>query len=314
MSLTRFAKFAWATLAVNVLVVLWGAFVRATGSGAGCGAHWPVCNGQVIPQSPAIATIIEFTHRLSSGVALLFVLTLFIWAFRAYPKRSLVRRGAALAMFFIVTEALVGAGVVLFRWVAGDASVARVYSMSVHLINTFLLLGTIALTAYWASGGSAVRLRRQGVAAWLVLAGLLAMMFLGVSGAIIALGDTLVLTFSMTPAQSPLVAELVSLRIYHPLIAVGVSLYLMLMARLLANLRPGERTQRLSLAVVLLCVIQLLAGVIDVALQAPVWMQLVHLLTADLLWLAVVLLSASSLAVDSRRAEQVRWKQVFSLG
>ena len=314
MSLTRFAKFAWVTLAVNLVVVLWGAFVRATGSGAGCGAHWPVCNGQVIPQAPAIATIIEFTHRLSSGVALIFVLIMFVWAFRAFPRRSPVRRGAALSMFFIVTEALVGAGLVLFRWVAGDDSVARVYSMSVHLINTFLLLAAIALTAYWASGGSAVRVRGQGAAAWLALVGLLAMVFLGVSGAIIALGDTLVLTIGLTPEESPLVAQLVSLRIYHPLIAVGVSLYLMVMARLLANLRPSARTQRLSLAVILLCVVQLLAGVINVALQAPVWMQLIHLLTADLLWLAVVLLSASSLAVDAPRAEQIRWKQVFSLG
>lgn len=314
MSLTRFARFAWATLAVNLLVVLWGAFVRATGSGAGCGAHWPVCNGQVIPQAPAVATIIEFTHRLSSGVALLFVLILFVWAFRAYPRRSLVRRGAGLSMFFIITEALVGAGLVLFRWVAGDDSVARVYSMSVHLINTFLLLATIALTAYWASGGPGLRLRGQGAVVWLALAGLVAMVFLGVSGAIIALGDTLVLTIGLTPEESPLVAELVSLRIYHPMIAVAVSLYLMLMARLLANLRPSERTQRLSLAVIVLCVVQLLVGVVNVALQAPVWMQLVHLLTADLLWLAVVLLSASSLAVDAPRTERVRWKQVFSLG
>ncbi len=322
MSLTRFAKFAWATLAVNLVVVLWGAFVRATGSGAGCGAHWPVCNGQVIPQAPATATIIEFTHRLSSGVALVFVLIMFVWAFRAFPRRSLVRCGAALSMILIITEALVGAGLVLFRWVAGDDSVARVYSMSVHLINTFLLLAAITLTANWASGwavagasgGPAVQIRKQGAVAWLALVGLFAMMFLGVSGAIIALGDTLVLTIGLTPEESSLVAQLVSLRIYHPLIAVVVSVYLMLMARILANLRPGDLTQRLSLAVILLCVAQLLGGVINVALQAPVWMQLVHLLTADLLWLAVVLLAASSLAVDAQRAEQIRWKRVFSLG
>ncbi len=314
MTLTRYAKFAWVALAVNLLVVLWGAFVRATGSGAGCGAHWPVCNGQVIPQAPAVATIIEFTHRLSSGVALLFVLILFIWGFRSHPRGSLVRRGAALAMFFIITEALVGAGLVLFRWVAGNDSIARVYSMSVHLINTFLLLAAITLTAYWASGGSGVRLRGQGSVLWLTLLGILAMIFLGVSGAIIALGDTLVLTFAMTPEQSPLVAQLVGLRIYHPLIAVVVSLYLILLARILANLRPGALVERVSLAVILLCFAQLLAGVINVALQAPVWMQLVHLLIADLLWLAVVLLAASSLAVDAPRAERLRWKQVFSLG
>ena len=110
MNLTRFAKYAWGTLAYNVAVVVWGAYVRATGSGAGCGKHWPTCQGAVIPRAPQIETLVEFSHRLTSGLAFLAVLGLFVWAWRAYPKKHIVRTGAALSMGFILLESLVGAG------------------------------------------------------------------------------------------------------------------------------------------------------------------------------------------------------------
>jgi heme A synthase len=94
-------------------VILWGAFVRATGSGAGCGSHWPLCNGELVPRAPQVETVIEFIHRATSGLAFLLVLGLFVLAWRVYPKGDLVRRAAALSFLFIVTEALVGAGLVL---------------------------------------------------------------------------------------------------------------------------------------------------------------------------------------------------------
>ncbi len=82
---TRFARYAWSALAFHLGVILWGAFVRASGSGAGCGQHWPLCNGQVVPGTPLTATIIEFTHRLTSGIAVVSVLVLVVWAFRGFP-------------------------------------------------------------------------------------------------------------------------------------------------------------------------------------------------------------------------------------
>src|SRR6266540_6286398 len=108
MKLDRFAKYAWFALAFNLLVIVWGAFVRASGSGAGCGSHWPLCNGEVVPVNPSIERVIEFTHRGMSGVALLLVLGMVIWAFRAYPPGR-VRRGAVASMIFILIEALIGA-------------------------------------------------------------------------------------------------------------------------------------------------------------------------------------------------------------
>src|SRR5690606_29028870 len=160
--LSRFAAFAWGVLAYNLLVVLWGAWVRVTGSGAGCGSHWPLCNGEVVPRSAGVETLVEFTHRLTSGVALLAVVALLLWAVRAYPAGHPVRRGARLSMGFMILEALVGGGLVLLELVADNASMARAYWMVAHLVNPFLLLGVLALTAWWAWGGAEVRLRGQG--------------------------------------------------------------------------------------------------------------------------------------------------------
>src|ERR1700720_4900598 len=91
-------KFAWAVVSYNVLVILWGALVRATGSGAGCGNHWPLCNGQVIPLSPRIDTIIEFTHRCMTGGSTFLVLGLLIWTFRGTLKGQAARTLAVVSM------------------------------------------------------------------------------------------------------------------------------------------------------------------------------------------------------------------------
>ena len=147
------ARFAWALLGYEILVVAWGAYVRATGSGAGCGRHWPTCNGEILPRAPRIETLIEMSHRLSSGGALIGTLVLFVWAVRVYPRGHRVRRGAGVTTLLMVAEALIGAALVLFELVAHDASMKRALSISLHLINTFLLLASTATTAWWASGG-----------------------------------------------------------------------------------------------------------------------------------------------------------------
>jgi heme A synthase len=300
-NLTRFAKYAWAVLAYNIGVILWGAYVRATGSGAGCGGHWPLCNGQVIPVSPQAATLIEFSHRVSSGVTLLAVLGLAIWAFRTYPKGHPARLGAGLATFFTLTEALVGAGLVVFQLVAQNASALRAASVAVHLTNTFLLLASLTLTALWASGGRPVRLQGQGWAAWWLGLGLVGVLLLGVSGAISALGDTLFPSSSLVEGLrqdfSPTAQFMIRLRVFHPFIAVSVGILVIFVAYSLSSARPDERPRR-SMAVALagLVAVQWLAGVTNVALLAPVWMQLLHLLLADLVWIMLVLLAATVLA------------------
>jgi signal transduction histidine kinase len=298
--LDRFAGFCWATLAFNVLVVLWGAFVRATGSGAGCGSHWPRCNGVVVPRVEETATLIEFAHRLSSGVALLLVVVMWVWARRARPRGHPARGGALASLALILVEAALGAGLVLFGLVADNASPARAAAMSAHLVNTFLLLGALTLTAWWASGGAPLRLHRRDPVAGLLLGGAAGVLLVGVSGAIAALGDTLFPATSFAEGVrqelEPGAHLLLRLRVLHPLIAVGVGVYLCVAAGTIASLRPSPTTRRLARTLVVLFVVQVAGGIANVLLLAPVWMQLVHLLLADAVWLCLVLLGAAALA------------------
>jgi heme A synthase len=289
-------------------VILWGAYVRASGSGAGCGAHWPLCNGEVIPRSPSVATLIEYSHRLTSGLALVAVVWLLAWTRRAVAATHPARTGAWLSLIFILTEAAVGAGLVLFELVADNATMARAMFMAAHLVNTFLLVAALTLTAWWLSGGSPVApARRPGVAvAWAALAG--GLLLSGMSGAVAALGDTLYPPAShaegLAQTLSPTSHVLLRLRALHPVIAVTAGVLLMLIAPRLA---PGADAgaQRVGRATLLLAAVQMLGGLANVLLLAPVWMQIVHLLVADLLWIAFVLLGATALAeratADARR-------------
>jgi heme A synthase len=222
------------------------------------------------------------------------------WALRLFPKGDIVRKGAFFSTLFIITEGLVGAGLVLFELVAHNASITRAVSMAVHLVNTFLLLAAVALTAWWAGGGKPVRLRGQGKVGWLVLGGVLFMVILGASGAVTALGDTLFPAGTLTEGISqdflPTAHFLVRLRIYHPIIAILAGIYLVLAGSYIERERPGVETLILSKAVKIIFAVQLLAGFVNVLLLAPEWMQVVHLLLADLLWIAVVLLGATALS------------------
>lgn len=298
----RFSRYAWGVLAWLLLVILWGAFVRATGSGAGCGSHWPLCNGVVLPQSPAVETLIELSHRLTSALAGLLVIGLLLWAFRAFPKGHRVRKGATWTMVFILTEGLIGAVIVLYEWVAHDASMARVLSMVLHLCNTFTLVAALTLTAWWAAGGPPVRV--QGRRSLLI--GTLVALLLGVAmlGAVTALGDTLFRAtshaegFAQTFSDTSHLA--VRLRVLHPLLAVLTGVVLFATVRVLgAGQAADAPARRLGGLLEILYLGQVLMGVVNVYLLAPVWMQLLHLLLADVLWIFFVLFAATVLAVPA---------------
>jgi heme A synthase len=303
MKLGRFAIYAWAVLAYNLLVILWGAYVRASRSGAGCGSHWPLCNGEVVPLAPPVATLIEFSHRMTTGLAGLLVIGLVVGAFRAFPRGSSVRLGAALSLAFILIEGLVGALQVLLGLTADNASVGRAVVGSIHLANTFLMLAAMTLTAWWAGGGASLQLRRQGLLGWVFAVGLLGVLLVGATGAITALGDTLFPSDSLADGlQADFSAGahfLIQLRVIHPILAVLVGVYSIVAGRLAAAWRPSMATRRLSWALVALFGAQLLIGVVNVALLAPIFMQIIHLFMADLVWVALVLASAAALGAPA---------------
>jgi heme a synthase len=295
--LAAFRRFGTAVLLFTLAVILWGAFVRATGSGAGCGSHWPTCNGEVIPRAPSTETVIEFTHRSTSGIAFLLVVAQLVWALRLFPRRHPARRAAIAGMVLMVTEAGVGAGLVLFEMVAGNQSVARGAWTIAHLLNTFALVAALFLTVWLAaprlpgSGGTS-RAAALGVAA-----GLAGLMAVAASGAIAALGDTLfpVETFAQGWQQdlSPTAHLFIRLRVWHPVMAVVVGGGLLAgTLAIVVNDRPrGARPAAVAAAILVL--VQLGIGLGNLALLAPIPLQLVHLLVADLLWLALIHLAAT---------------------
>jgi heme A synthase len=308
-SVRRIASFAWGVLAYTVAVILWGAYVRATGAGAGCGSHWPLCNGAVIPRGASVQTLVEYSHRLTSGLSLLGVVAVLWWTWRVCAAGHPARRGAAWSMLFMLTEAGVGAALVLFALVADNASMARAMFMAVHLVNTFLLVGAMALTAHWLSGGAPVDLKAKP-AVTATTAGLaLVLLLVGVSGAIAALGDTLFPSSSLGDALSADLSStshlLIRLRVIHPVLAL-VGAAVLLVAALRLPVSPDDhRGRRASSAVAALAVVQVVAGFVNVLLLAPVWMQMVHLLLADALWIAFVILAASALARERAGAPGV---------
>jgi cytochrome c oxidase assembly protein subunit 15 len=277
--------YAWGVLAFMVLVVLWGAVVRATGSGAGCGANWPLCNGLVWPlEHPRLTTVIEFAHRSMSGVCTFLVIGLIAWTFVGTERRHPARRAVVAAGLLLVLEALLGAVLVLRHYVENNISGARVAMQAVHFTNTLLLLGALALTA-WFLGRERrpVFVASQG-APTLALLAVGMTIVVGATGALAALADTLFPSPSLMAglasdfaAGSPL---LVRMRWVHPVASAVAMVFVGLLA-----LRVSASARNWLVGTILL---QFALGGLDVLLLAPTWMQVVHLLGADIYWVVLV--------------------------
>jgi cytochrome c oxidase assembly protein subunit 15 len=265
-----------------VLVIVQGAVVRATGSGNGCGNHWPLCNGDFVPHHPRIATIIEFMHRSLTGICSTLVVVLIGWTFLALPSGHPARRAVVWTGILLITEGALGALLVKGGYVEANASVARVVVQCIHFSNTLLLLAAMTIT-WWR-----LRERHQQplaphtrTIAWIALGSTIVV---GATGSVAALADTL---FPSTTLSAALLQDfaanaplLIRMRWMHPAAAVvglGCAVWLS------ANLRS-----RLGHIVLGLIALQIILGVSDVLLLAPTWMQVLHLLGADLYWIALV--------------------------
>lgn len=282
---SSFARFAWLALVYTVAVILWGAIVRATGSGAGCGETWPLCNGQLVFGTPALAKTIEFAHRASSGLDTALILVMAVWAFRAFKKGHPARTGAMLTLGLLIVEALLGAALVKFGLVVNDPSPAHAIVLSIHMANTLALLGALTLTAWWGGGHPRLPWTARGRS---VLA---ALILVAITGTLAALADTLYPATSFAAGfakdWSPDANLLIRLRALHPLAAIVAGLWAAYFA--LPLLRKATAP-----AIVVLCGVcfQLFVGAVNLALLTPVWMQILHLSLADMLWIGAMLLAA----------------------
>jgi cytochrome c oxidase assembly protein subunit 15 len=298
-------RFAWGVLAYFIATILWGTVVRATGSGAGCGDHWPLCNGTVFQQSPTMQTMIEFAHRITAALDLIFVVGLVLWTWRKTVHGHLARWAAAASVFFTLTEGLLGALLVKLGLTADSHSPLRAPFLALHLSNTLLLVATLAMAAHLLSRRQGYRLRDIRITAPIgTTIGMISVMIVGVTGSMAALGDTL---FPATSFRSSLAQDfnanstwLLRWRWTHPTVAVLASIFLIwLLIRAARRSGPWDN-RALSSLVVGLLVVQYLLGALDVWLLAPVWMQVVHLLGADVLWSALVVLTARLTLLPTR--------------
>ena len=282
----RLARLAWAVIGWNVFTILLGAVVRATHSGAGCGRTWPTCGGDLVPALEG-ATSIEFTHRVASGVSLVLVAVLAVMVFRSRAPGHRARRSVLWAFAAIIGEALIGAAIVLYEWVGRDDSVARVISVPLHLVNTLLLLAALTLTAWFLKGGGNPGGRRWS-RSWL-LVGALALVFIFATGAVTALADTLFPATGQVDAGAQ--HFLTRLRVLHPILAIAV-----VAAAGIAVRGRGVATPLRNLGI--LTLVQLGLGLLNIVLKTPLWLQILHLAVADLIWISYVWLSAQVLAND----------------
>jgi cytochrome c oxidase assembly protein subunit 15 len=290
-------RFAWGVLAYFIAVILWGTLVRATGSGAGCGNHWPLCNGTVMQHSASVETLIEFTHRLTSGLSLFSVLGLLVWTYKGTARGHLARAAAVTSVGFTVVEAILGALLVKLGLTAQSQSPLRPAYLALHLTNTLLLLAALTLTAHLLS-------RRKGylrgsirvVAPFGAIAAVAVVMIVGVTGSLAALGDTLFPASSLGQALaqdfSATSGWLVRWRWTHPTVAFLSSIFLIWILVRAAHRSAHWDNRGLSALVLVLLAAQYVLGVMDVVMLAPLWLQVAHLLGADVLWVALVVLTA----------------------
>ncbi len=245
--------------------------------------------------------MIEFAHRITSGISLFSVVALLWWTFAGTARGHLARGAAVAAVAFTVIEAILGALLVKLGLTAQSQSPLRAPYLALHLTNTLLLLAALTLAAHMLSRRVGYDSRRIKVTApFGAIAAIVTVLIVGVTGSLAALGDTLFPASSLGSALgqdfSATSAWLVRWRWTHPAVAFVASIFLIwLLVR--ATRRPTLGTghwdnRGLSALVMILLAAQYALGILDVVFLAPVWLQIVHLLGADVLWSALVVLTA----------------------
>jgi cytochrome c oxidase assembly protein subunit 15 len=295
----RFTQYAWLVTLYTIGVIMWGAVVRATGSGAGCGNHWPLCNGEVVPLSPSMETIIEFSHRLTSAFLGVLIIILLVWAFRRVASTRFTKQMAIMSFIFVIIEGGLGMALVRLELVADNVSTARAFMIALHLVNTLVLLAFLALTAWSSQPLKRKAYLHMNKTTVMLFVGMIILAFIGASGAVTALGDTLFPpellregAFDNVDATSQL---LIDLRVIHPIAAVIGSALFFVGGWFIKRQRQDSRVEFFVNALFVIIAFQTFIGIVNIALLAPVIVSLIHLFTADMMWILLVLLAGEVL-------------------
>lgn len=278
---------SWLLVGYTVLIIIWGAWVRLSGSGDGCGDHWPLCNGHMIPEAAPTKTIIELSHRVSTALYGIFVLIQIAATRRMFATGHPSRFWAWMTLLFTITEALIGRSLVKEGLVNTSEDLARLIVMPLHLVNTSLLLLSGVMTAESIKYGELPKrkMSSEDTKRWSLY--LTALVIILSTGAVAALGSHLAPSHSLLEGLSKDLATdshlAVRLRLLHPVFALGLPLFLALSMPLPLSGRPttsqGVWYRRFALAVL----IAILIGFGTLVLLAPLWLKVTHLLMTNLL-------------------------------
>jgi len=306
---SRFARFAWFVLGYNILVILWGVFLRASKSGDGCGQHWLTCQGEVIPSAPQLKTIIEFSHRITSSLAGVFLIALLVWAVAIWYRNRTdvtgrVVKMSGVSLLFVIIEGILGAGLVLTGNTAENLTPERPFWMAAHLVNTLILLAFLTMTAWIASGGRRLDLRIPSTHLAVLAGGFVLILAVGISGSIAALSSMIfpsaTLAEGLAKDFSPTSNALLRLRLVHPILSITVGVFLVFSTGWLkAKSGNNHAVARWSGTLSLLVLAQVIFGAATLLMLAPIVMQLGHLFLADAIWISFILFSLSFLESGS---------------
>lgn len=309
-----FAAFALGVLIFTVVSILYGAFVRVSFSGDGCGTSWPLCDGTVLPVGARIQTYIELAHRYSTSLLGFVAIGLYLFARRLFPKGDAVRKAAGWGLVFTITAGIIGMLLVLFSWVTTDKSAQRVVAMPLHLINTFGLIAACTLTVHFARGGQRVRLGSGPVSSAIKWAAG-AFVAIGMTGAISALGKTAyakelsvagTLLERLNMHVGDKAAPILKGGVLHPFIATAAGLVILFAVKLAMDRRDDPRVQMWGKWTIGLYVVQMAFGIFNLVLSAPAWMQIGHLGFALANWITFVMLAAYALPRPSMESGEER--------
>ena len=250
----------------TLLTIIWGAWVRISHSGNGCGDHWPLCNGVFIPEFDDQKTWVEFTHRLMTGLYGLIVIYIFYY-FRRFHENPIIRRLNWALLIVMIVEAGLGAILVKAELVTVNDSALRLVVMSLHQLNSFILTGISFLLALSMTEKIHIKWSPP----------VILLLVVATSGAIAALATTLFPSISLWQGIQTDFQEnshiFLKLRILHPLIAlslIGGLIYYF-----------WEKGQsRLALE---LCGAVAL-GILTLVTLSPLWLKLSHLLIGHYIW------------------------------
>jgi cytochrome c oxidase assembly protein subunit 15 len=291
----QFHRFAQFLLVYTLLVILWGAWVRISHSGDGCGATWPLCNGQMIPEAQQKKTWVEFSHRLTSGLFGLLVIYMFFVGRKLFGPGEVLRKALLATLIFMITEALLGAKLVLFGLVGGNDSPLRLFVMGLHQINSLLLSGSVAMVVLYSGGlidkakGALPNSDENKKMKWGFL---ILFLCVAVTGAFASLSATLFPSTSVMEGIAhdftPNAHYLLRLRISHPILATLIGGGLALYFWLKAQSEKNPVLQKILLQVALIFVFGVIFGYITLFSLAPIWMKVTHLLIAHLIWISLL--------------------------